>query len=96
VNGKSPLAGKRVCAPVREAPPGVYNGRPGQPSCRWHPESNGAILSPAGAIGQAGNPVDDVLVDGKIITGEDDISAREMGRRIVEVLRRDAQAPAGK
>ena len=89
VDGKSLLAGKRVCAPVREAPPGTYNGRPGQPSCRWHPESNGAILSPAGAIGQPGNPVDDVLVDGKIITGEDDVSAREMGRRIVEVLTKD-------
>ena len=86
VNGKSPLAGKRVCAPVREAAAGIYNGRPAQPSCRWHPEQNGAILSPAGSIGQPGTNVDDVLVDGKIITGEDDPSAREMGRRIVEVL----------
>lgn len=86
VNGKSPLAGKRVCAPVREAPPGVYNGRPGQPSCRWHAEANSAMLSPAGSIGQPGTAADDVLVDGKIITGEDDISAREMGRRLVQVL----------
>ncbi|MBC8117165.1 MAG: DJ-1/PfpI family protein [Candidatus Saccharimonas sp.] len=86
VNGKSPLAGKRVCAPVREAAAGLYNGRPAQPSCRWHPEQNGAILSPAGSIGQPGTAADDVLVDGKIITGEDDPSAREMGRRIVEVL----------
>ncbi len=86
VNGKSPLAGKRVCAPVREAPPGIYNGRPGQPSCRWHAEANSAMLSPAGSIGQPGTPADDVLVDGKIITGEDDISAREMGRRLVQVL----------
>ena len=86
VDGKSPLAGKRVCAPVREAAAGIYNGRPAQPSCRWHPEQNGAILSPAGSIGQPRTNVDDVLVDGKIITGEDDPSAREMGRRIVEVL----------
>jgi putative intracellular protease/amidase len=95
VDGKSPLSGKRVCAPVRQAPPGVYNGRPGQPSCRWHPESNGAILSPAGTIGQPGNAADDVLVDGKIITGEDDISAREMGRRLVEVLTRPTAAATG-
>jgi len=86
VNGRSPLAGKRVCAPTRDAAAGIYNGRPAQPSCRWHPEVNGAILSPAGSIGQPGTPVDDVLVDGKIITGEDDPSAREMGRRIAEVL----------
>jgi len=86
VDGKSPLAGKRVCAPTRQAAPGIYNGRRAQPSCRWHPEANGAILSPAGSIGQPGTAADDVLVDGKIITGEDDISAREMGRRIVGVL----------
>lgn len=86
VNGKSPLNGKRVCAPPREAPPGVYNGRPGQPSCRWHPENNGAILSPAGSVGRPGTAEDDVMVDGKIVTGEDDISAREMGRRIVQLL----------
>lgn len=86
VNGKSPLQGKSVCAPPREAPPGIYNGRPGQPSCRWHAEMNGAKMSPAGAVGRPGTAVDDVMVDGRIITGEDDISAREMGRRIVEVL----------
>lgn len=86
VNGKSPLEGKQVCAPTRQAPPGVYNGQPGQPSCRWHAEVNGARMSPAGAIGQPGTAIDDVIVDGLIITGEDDISAREMGRRIVEVL----------
>ncbi len=87
VNGKSPLAGKRVVAPVREAAPGIYNGRRAQPSCRWHPETNGARLNPPGAIGQPGTNTDDVLVDGKIITGEDDPSAREMGRRIVAVLK---------
>lgn len=86
VNGKSPLQGKAVCAPPREAPPGIYNGRPGQPSCRWHAEMNGAKMSPAGTVGRPGTAADDVLVDGRIITGEDDISAREMGRRIVEVL----------
>jgi putative intracellular protease/amidase len=86
VNGRSPLQGKRVCAPVRQAAAGIYNGRPAQPSCRWHPESNGAVMSPAGALGNPGTAADDVMVDGKILTGEDDISAREMGRRLVAVL----------
>ena len=86
VNGRSPLQGKRVCAPTRQAAAGIYNGRPAQPSCRWHPEANGAIMSPPGAVGMPNTNVDDVLVDGKIITGEDDPSAREMGRRIVQVL----------
>lgn len=86
VDGKSPLQGKHVCAPTRQAAAGIYNGRRDQPSCRWHPETNGAILSPAGAIGVKTTNQDDVLVDGKIITGEDDPSAREMGRRIAQVL----------
>lgn len=90
VKGQSPLAGKHVCAPVRQAAAGIYNGRPDQPSCRWHPEQNGAILSPPGAIGRPDTVQDDVLVDGKIITGEDDGSAREMGRRIAEILLKQA------
>lgn len=88
VDGRSPLRGKRVCAPTRAAAAGIYNGRQAQPSCRWHPEANGAILSPAGRIGDPRTNRDDVLVDGKIITGEDDPSAREMGRRIARVLSR--------
>ncbi len=86
VDGQSPLKGKTVCAPTRQAAAGIYNGQPAQPSCRWHPEANGAILSPAGAIGRPGTAEDDVTVDGQIVTGEDDISARAMGRKIVELL----------
>lgn len=88
VDGKSPLAGKLVCAPTRQAPTGIYAGRRAQPSCRWHPEINGARLSPPGSIGAPGTPVDDVQIDGLIITGEDDPSAREMGRRLAQILTR--------
>lgn len=86
VDGQSPLRGKLVCAPTREAPAGLYNGRRMQPSCRWHPEQNGARLSPPGAIGRSGTAEDDVAVDGLIVTGEDDISARQMGRTLVALL----------
>lgn len=86
IDGRSPLQGRRVCAPVREAAAGIYEGRQAQPSCRWHPEVNGAIMSPAGAIGRRDTAADDVLVDGRIVTGEDDISSREMGRRLVQLL----------
>jgi len=89
VGGKSPLQGKRVCAPPRQAAAGIYNNVRAQPSCRWHPEQNGAILSPAGSVGNPGTAADDVMVDGLIVTGEDDISAREMGRRIVQLLSRE-------
>jgi hypothetical protein len=53
----------------------------------WHPEVNGALISPSGSVGQPGNVADDVLVDGKIITGEDDPWPREMSRKIPEALR---------
>lgn len=86
IDGQSPLKGKRVCAPTRQAAAGIYNGQQAQPSCRWHPEQNGAQLVPAGSIGRPNTAEDDVVVDGKIVTGEDDISAREMGRRIVQLL----------
>jgi|GEM_PF-464435 len=89
VDGKSPLAGKRVCAPPRQAAPGFYNNVRAQPSCRWHPEQNGAVLTPAGSVGNPGTAADDVMVDGRIVTGEDDISAREMGRRIVALLSKE-------
>jgi len=86
VNGRSPIEGKRVCAPRRQAAAGLYNGRPAQPPCSWHAEANGARVSPAGSIGQPGTAADDVLIDGRIITGEDDPSAREMGRQLARVL----------
>ena len=89
VDGESPLNGKTVCAPVRQAAPGIYNGRRAQPSCRWHPEANGARMSPPGSIGRPNTASDDIAVDGKIITGEDDISAREMGRVLVKLLREE-------
>jgi putative intracellular protease/amidase len=86
VDGRSPLEGKTVCAPTRQAASGIYDGQRAQPSCRWHPEANGAVVSPAGSIGRPGTAEDDVAVDGLIVTGEDDISARATGRKIVELL----------
>ncbi|TWT97299.1 DJ-1/PfpI family protein [Neorhodopirellula pilleata] len=86
VNGKSLLAGKQCTAPTRSAPPGVYNGRPGSPSIRWHVEQNRGRLVPAGSIGNPQSRADDVVVDDKIITAEDDQSAREAGRQLAELL----------
>ncbi|MEZ6109193.1 MAG: hypothetical protein R3B96_24700 [Pirellulaceae bacterium] len=46
-------------------------------------------MSPPGSIGRPNTASDDIAVDGKIITGEDDISAREMGRVLVKLLREE-------
>ncbi|WP_145049910.1 DJ-1/PfpI family protein [Lignipirellula cremea] len=88
VDGKSPIAGKNVVAPTRDGPAGVYSPGAGrtQPSSRWNEEANGARLSPPQSIGNPRSSIDDVLVDGKIITGEDDIAARQFGVVLARML----------
>ena len=88
LNGRSLLDGKRVTAPTRAAPSGVYDGQRGSPSIRWHVEQNGGRLVPPGSIGNPRSRADDVVVEGKIITAEDDQSAREAGRQLAELLLR--------
>ncbi|NND96511.1 MAG: cyclic nucleotide-binding protein [Pirellulaceae bacterium] len=87
VDGQSLLSGKRVTAPTRAAPSGIYDGQRGNPSIRWHVEKNGGRLVPAGSIGNPRSRADDVAVDGKIITAEDDQSAREAGRQLARLLK---------
>jgi len=53
-------------------------------------------MSPAGSIGHPGTAEDDVVVDGLIVTGEDDISARAMGRKIAELLSTQETAMRGR
>jgi putative intracellular protease/amidase len=89
VNGRSLLAGKRATGPTRQGPAGIYNGRRDQPSSRWNSEANGARMVPPNSVGNPRTAADDIVVDGKILTGQDDISAREMGRRLAaELMRR--------
>jgi len=86
IDGRSLLAGKRCTAPTRAAPAGVYDGQRGSPSIRWHVQQNQGRLVPAGSIGNPRSRADDVVVDGKIITAEDDQSAREAGRVLAKLL----------
>lgn len=44
------------------------------------------VCAPPGTVGRPGNTTDDVAVDGRIITAEDDFSAREAGRRLGQLL----------
>lgn len=86
VKGKSILAGRRAVASPRQSPSGIYNGQQGQPLSRWNAEVNGARLTPARSIGNRSTSSDDVAVDGKLITGEDDNSARLFGETIAKLL----------
>ena len=86
VNGRSILSGKQAVGSPRQSPAGIYNGRRSQPLSRWNAEVNGARLSPARSIGDPRTSADDVRVDGKIITGEDDNSARLFGKTLARLL----------
>lgn len=87
VNGRSLLAGKRATGPTRQGPAGIYNGRQNQPSSRWGSEQNGARMVAPNSVGNPRTAADDIVIDGKIMTGQDDISAREMGRQLAQQLK---------
>ena len=91
VDGMSILAGKRCTAPSIAAPSGIYDGRRASPPIRWHVQRNHGRLVPAGSIGDPRSRADDVMVDGKIITAEDDHSAREAGRQLAKLLSDNAK-----
>ncbi|MDA1166121.1 MAG: DJ-1/PfpI family protein [Planctomycetota bacterium] len=86
VDGKSILAGRRSVGSPRQSPSGIYNGQQGQPLSRWNAEVNGARLTPIRSIGDRSTSADDVVVDGKLITGEDDNSARLFGETLATLL----------
>ncbi len=86
VNGQSILRGRRAVGSPRQSPAGIYNGRRDQPLSRWNAEVNGARLTPVRSIGNPRTSEDDVLVDGKLITGEDDNSARLFGETLARLL----------
>ncbi len=90
VDGQSILNGKRAVGSPRQSPSGIYNGQRGQPLSRWNAEVNGARLSPARSIGNPQTSADDVAVDGKIITGEDDNSAAAFGEALARLLNSSA------
>lgn len=87
VNGRSLLAGRRATGPTRQGPAGIYNGRQAQPSSRWGSEQNGARMVAPNSVGNPTTAADDIVIDGKIMTGQDDISAREMGRQLARQLK---------
>jgi putative intracellular protease/amidase len=87
VNGRSPLAGKQATGPVLAGPAGNYPGHRGSPPpSRWHAETNGARMVAPNSVGDPKTLSDDVVIDGKIMTGQDDPTAREMGRQLARAL----------
>lgn len=94
VDGVSPVAGKLVATPQGGAtgnggPGGFINGQNYnyfELAQRTMMEWNGAVVSPSMSIGNPYTSADDVVVDGRIITAQDNFSARAFGRVIGERL----------
>lgn len=92
VDGVSPINGRQVAVPIKDGSPQMFfNGdwyANGYVNGQYdHAVANGAM--PNTANGQWGNPgitTDDVVVDGKIITGGDDFAAAYFGTVIAEQI----------
>lgn len=86
VSGRSLLQGKRATGPTLNGPDGTYPGLRSTPSSRWNSEVNGAQMVPPNSVGDPNTLADDVVIDGRILTGQDDPTAREMGRQLARLL----------
>lgn len=87
VNDRSLIQGRRVTAASRSGPAGSYPNVQGTPQSRWNAIQNGARVSAPGSVGNPRTAADDVVVDGRIITAQDDGSARAFGRELVRILK---------
>ncbi len=89
VNGVSPLQGKTVSVPYLGSPGVFWNGTsysPSQLQQSVQMTANGATPLPHGWVGNRATDTDDVTVDGRVITGENNFSARQFGRVIAQRL----------
>lgn len=89
VNGVSPLNGKTVSVPYGGSPGVFWNGTSySAAQLQQHVQmtANGATPLPHGWVGNRATDTDDVTVDGRIITAENNFSARHFGRVIAERL----------
>jgi Ca2+-binding RTX toxin-like protein len=99
VGGTSPLAGKQVSVPTTvTAPDQFYDGawRNGGYLMGQYDQviANGGIASPiSGSIGNPATVADDVVVDGKLITGENFESALYFGEVLAQEVLASLPAP---
>lgn len=83
VNGQSLLQGRTATTAHFSSP---TNNLPEAGLYRWHLETNGATAFTGGTLGDQASRFDDVLVDGRIVTGENYDSARLLGVTIADRL----------
>ena len=88
--GRSLLADRTAVAPPGLGPnfidaDGIFRNGTGYDT-RWHASTNGANLVPAYSLGDPNTAADDVIVDGRIITAQDDTSAYLAGQTLAQRL----------
>ena len=83
VNGQSLLQGRTATTAQFNSP---ANNVPTATTYRSHLEANGATAFTNGALGNLSSRFDDVLVDGRIISGENFDSARLLGETLADRL----------
>lgn len=89
VGGASLLSGKNATAPDGGAPAQTYKGTHYDDNgliMGQFATDNGATLTPPYSIGDASNANEDVVVDGKVVTAQNQFSAQEAGRKLAELL----------
>lgn len=90
VDGKSLIQGKKISGPEIGGP--AFVGTDGKHvndavlKSQWHIEQNGGKFVPLNSIGNPAKPDDDVTVDGKIITAQDNHSAKKFGEILGQLL----------
>ena len=75
VSRRPDTIGQSRAPPTRQGPSGIYNGRQSQPSFHWSSEHNGAKMVTSNSAGNHSTAADNIVIDAKIMTGQDDISA---------------------
>lgn len=94
VSGVSPLNGRNVTASDIGSPAQTYLGvhyNDYELSSSQMAADNGAIVAPANSVGDPATPADDVVVDGRIVTVQNQHAALAGGMRLAELLRADAE-----
>lgn len=90
VGGVSPVSGKNVVASDIGSPAQTYNGvhyNNYELSSAQMVADNGALVAPPNSIGNPSTPADDVVVDGRIVTVQNQHGALAGGLTLVELLK---------
>jgi len=90
VDGNSLIKNKKLSGPAIGGP--GFTGADGKRmpdmavKSKWHIEENGGVFVPLNSVGDPAKSEDDVTVDGRLITAQDNTSALKFGQVLGELL----------